>query len=114
MQSATNAASLTSQLLAFARRQPLKPERIDLNELIGEMDELLDRTMGERCRIACNLCPLPCRVEVEVDRSQLQSAIRNIASNARDAMKDGGTLTSRTLRSLNSTRSIRRSPAIQQ
>jgi signal transduction histidine kinase len=112
VQSATNAASLTRQLLAFARRQPLKPERIDLNELIGEMDELLDRAMGERCRIACNLCPLPCRVEV--DRSQLQSAIRNIASNARDAMKDGGTLTSRTLRSLNSTRSIRRSPAIQQ
>ena len=57
VQSATNAASLTRQLLAFARRQPLKPERIDLNELIGEMDELLDRAMGERCRIARNLDP---------------------------------------------------------
>ena len=94
VQSATNAASLTSQLLAFARRQPLKPERIDLNDLIREMRDLLDRTMGERIRIVTDLYKLPCRVEA--DRAQLQSAILNIASNARDAMKDGGTLTIRT------------------
>ena len=90
VQSATNAASLTSQLLAFARRQPLAPEWIDLNELIAEMDDLLDRTMGERIKVITDLAA-PCRVEV--DRAQLQSAILNIASNARDAMVDGGTLT---------------------
>ena len=90
VQSATNAASLTSQLLAFARRQPLKPEWLDLNQLIGEMDDLLDRTMGERVKVVVDLSA-PC--QVEVDRAQLQSAILNIASNARDAMPDGGTLT---------------------
>jgi signal transduction histidine kinase len=90
VQSATNAASLTSQLLAFARRQPLKPEWLDLNELVGEMDDLLDRTMGERVKVVIDLSA-PC--QVEVDRAQLQSAILNIASNARDAMRDGGTLT---------------------
>ena len=98
VQAATNAASLTSQLLAFARRQPLKPERLDLNTLVRDMDDLLDRTMGERVRIVTELSPVACRVEV--DRAQLQSAILNIASNARDAMaakgRGGGTLTIRT------------------
>jgi signal transduction histidine kinase/CheY-like chemotaxis protein len=90
VQSATNAASLTSQLLAFARRQPLKPEWLDLNELIGEMDDLLDRTMGERVKVIIDLSA-PCLVEA--DRAQLQSAILNVATNARDAMREGGTLT---------------------
>jgi signal transduction histidine kinase len=94
VQSATNAASLTSQLLAFARRQPLKPERIDLNHLVRDMDDLLDRTLGERFEIVTDLHKLPCRVEV--DRAQLQSAILNVASNARDAMPAGGTFTVRT------------------
>ncbi|HZU51822.1 MAG TPA: ATP-binding protein, partial [Sphingomicrobium sp.] len=94
VQAATNAASLTSQLLAFARRQPLKPERIDLNALVSDMRDMLDRTMGERIRIVTDLQNLPCRIEA--DRAQLQSAILNIASNARDAMRDGGTLTIRT------------------
>ena len=95
VQSATNAASLTSQLLAFARRQPLKPQRLDLNRLIADMDELLNRTMGERFRVVTELAELPCRVEV--DRAQLQSAILNIASNARDAMQGRDTLGSGTL-----------------
>jgi len=90
VQSSTNAASLTSQLLAFARRQPLTPEWIHLNDLISQMDDLVDRTMGERIKVVTDLTA-PCRVEV--DRAQLQSAILNIASNARDAMPDGGTLT---------------------
>lgn len=94
VQASTNAAALTSQLLAFARRQPLKPERIDLNALISGMRDMLDRTMGERIRIVTDLQPLACRIEA--DRVQLQSAILNIASNARDAMRDGGTLTIRT------------------
>jgi signal transduction histidine kinase len=94
VQAATNAASLTSQLLAFARRQPLKPEQLDVNALIREMDDLIDRTMGERIRVVTELRSLACRVET--DRAQLQSAILNIASNARDAMADGGVLTIRT------------------
>jgi signal transduction histidine kinase/CheY-like chemotaxis protein len=90
VQASENAAVLTSQLLAFARRQPLKPELVDLSSLVGGMTELLDRTMGERIRIRTQFegsCP------VTVDRNQLQSAILNVASNARDAMPDGGTLT---------------------
>jgi signal transduction histidine kinase len=91
VQAASNAASLTSQLLAFARRQPLQPEHIDVNALIGEMKELIDRTVGERIEVVTELGRVPCRIEA--DRSQLQSAILNIVSNARDAMPDGGVLT---------------------
>ncbi len=94
VQAATNAASLTSQLLAFARRQPLKPEQIDVNGLIDEMAELIQGTVGERIKVATDLHPHSCRIEV--DRAQLQSALLNIASNARDAMLDGGSLTIRT------------------
>jgi signal transduction histidine kinase/CheY-like chemotaxis protein len=90
VQAADNAAVLTSQLLAFARRQPLKPEVVDLSELVASMTDLLDRTMGERIKIETNL--ERSTPPVTVDRNQLQSAILNIASNARDAMPDGGTL----------------------
>jgi len=90
VQAAQNAAVLTSQLLAFARRQPLKPEIVDLCELVGGMTELLDRTMGERIRIETDLDRAT--PPVKVDRGQLQSAILNVGSNARDAMPDGGTL----------------------
>ena len=91
VQAASNAASLTSQLLAFARRQPLKPEPIDLNHLVAEMRDLLDRTLGELIRVELRLSQQCC--EVEADPGQLQSAILNIAANARDAMPDGGRLT---------------------
>jgi signal transduction histidine kinase len=94
VQAATNAAALTSQLLAFARRQPLKPEHLDVNVLIAEMRDMLDRTVGERVKIVTEFGPGTCRIEV--DRGQLQSAILNVVSNARDAMPDGGTLTLRT------------------
>jgi signal transduction histidine kinase len=90
VQAAQNAAVLTSQLLAFARLQPLKPELVDLCELVGGMTELLDRTMGERFSIETDLDRAT--PPVKVDRSQLQSAILNVSSNARDAMPDGGTL----------------------
>ena len=90
VQAAENAAVLTSQLLAFARRQPLKPELVDLCELVGGMTDLLDRTMGERIKIRTSLDRAT--PPVTVDRNQLQSAILNVASNARDAMPDGGTL----------------------
>ena len=87
----SNAAALTSQLLAFARRQPLKPERLDLNQVIRDMADLIQGTVGERVKVDTALASSSCAAEV--DRVQLQSAILNIASNARDAMEAGGRLT---------------------
>jgi signal transduction histidine kinase len=91
VQTATRAAALTSQLLAFARRQPLQPEVIDVNERIVVMTDLLDRALGERVAIRTDLAPDLC--PIEADPAQLESAILNVAVNARDAMPDGGTLT---------------------
>lgn len=91
VQAASSASALTSQLLAFARRQPLKPERLDVNELVRSMRDLLDRTLGERITVETLLCAEGCPVEADV--AQLQSAVLNIASNARDAMPAGGALT---------------------
>jgi signal transduction histidine kinase/CheY-like chemotaxis protein len=90
-QTAARAAALTSQLLAFARRQPLQPRAIDLDEKIADMADLLDRTIGElglhRHPLADGLCP------IEADPTQLEAAILNVCVNARDAMPEGGTLT---------------------
>ncbi len=93
-QTASRAASLTSQLLAFARRQPLQPEVIDLNQKILGMADLLDRTLGERVEVRTDLASDLCAVVA--DPAQLEAAILNIAVNARDAMPDGGALTIRT------------------
>jgi len=94
VKAATNAASLTSQLLAFARRQPLMPEQIDVDALIDNMQELIQGTVGERIQVVIGARSPSC--PVKVDRAQLQSAILNIASNARDAMAGIGVLTIRT------------------
>ncbi len=94
VQSSARAAALTGQLLAFARRQPLQPEVIDLNALIRGMVDLLDRTLGERIKVSIALSSAPCTVEA--DRAQLESAVLNVAVNARDAMPGGGELTIRT------------------
>ena len=94
VQAASRAAALTGQLLAFARRQPLTPEVIDVNALILEMTDLLDRTLGERVAVRTDLARTVCRVEA--DRAQLESALLNVAVNARDAMPGGGSLTIRT------------------
>ena len=91
VQTAERAAALTSQLLAFARRQPLQPEVIDLNDKVAGMADLLDRTLGERVEIVIALAPDLCLTEA--DPAQLESAILNIAVNARDALPAGGTLT---------------------
>jgi len=99
VQAATNAASLTSQLLSFARRQPLMPEQIDVDDLIDDMQELIQGTVGERIRVVIERSLQSC--PVKVDRTQLQSAILNIASNARDAMTGIGVLTIRTAKSRN-------------
>jgi signal transduction histidine kinase len=91
VQTAARAAALTGQLLAFARRQPLQPEVIDLNAKIEGMIDLLDRTLGERVEIRTDLEPGLCAIEA--DPAQLEAAILNVAVNARDAMPEGGALT---------------------
>jgi signal transduction histidine kinase len=94
VQASSRAAALTGQLLAFARRQPLQPEIIEVNDLIRGMTDLLDRTLGERIEVQTGLADDACMVEA--DRAQLESALLNIAVNARDAMPDGGLMTIRT------------------
>jgi PAS domain S-box-containing protein len=91
------AASLTQGLLAFARRQPLEPQPLDPNKLVAGMAELLRRTLGEGIAIQSVLAGE--LWWVSVDRNQLESAILNIAINARDAMPDGGKLTIETANS---------------
>jgi signal transduction histidine kinase/CheY-like chemotaxis protein len=94
VQTSGRAAALTSQLLAFARRQPLQPEVIAINDKIRGMTDLLDRTLGERVEVRTELTPGLCAIEA--DPAQLESAILNVAVNARDAMPEGGILTIRT------------------
>ena len=88
---ANRAAQLTRQLLAFARRQPLEPRVVNLGRLVGDMAEMLGRTLGESVEIetvlASGLWNTLC------DPAQVESAILNLAINARDAMPKGGRLT---------------------
>jgi signal transduction histidine kinase/ActR/RegA family two-component response regulator len=97
MQAARNAAKLTQRLLAFARRQPLEPNRLDCNRLISGMSEMLHRTLGETINLEIvlggGLWP------TYADANQLESAILNLVLNARHAMPDGGRLTIETANS---------------
>jgi PAS domain S-box-containing protein len=90
VQGAERGASLTSRLLAFARRQDLRPEPTDLAQLLDGMRGLMERSIGGLIAIEFNLEEgLP---PAKVDSNQLELAILNLAVNARDAMPDGGTL----------------------
>ncbi len=88
---AKRAAQLTARLLAFSRQQPLAPESLDVNKLVGETSELVRRTIGEQIRIETVLAGGLWRANV--DRGQIENAILNLSVNARDAMPDGGRLT---------------------
>ncbi len=89
--SAQRAAALTQRLLAFARRQPLDPKRIDLNRLVADMEELLRRSIGPAVELDMVLSGV--LWTIMCDSNQLESAILNLAINARDAMPQGGRLT---------------------
>jgi signal transduction histidine kinase/CheY-like chemotaxis protein len=89
--SAQRAGALTHRLLAFARRQSLDIRPNHVNRVIGNMEDLLHRTLGEHIQLGCSL-----GADVWTaftDANQLESAVLNLALNARDAMPDGGQLT---------------------
>ena len=87
---AQRAATLTHRLLAFSRRQPLKPEVVDVNARVQSLRELFDRTLGPSISLdivaAADLWPTVC------DANQLESTLLNLVINARDAMHDEGVL----------------------
>ncbi len=91
LQAAERGAALVRQLLGFSRRQTLIPERLRLNDLAAGMEDLLRRTLGEHVEIEMkvreDLWP------AFADKSQVESALLNLAINARDAMPEGGKLT---------------------
>jgi PAS domain S-box-containing protein len=88
---AQRGAELTRSLLAFSRRQPLNPKSLDVGQRVNDVARLLKRTIGEKITLDVQVAP---RLwPVEIDAAQLDSAIVNLANNARDAMPDGGTLT---------------------
>lgn len=93
---ATQAASLIDRLLAFSRNQMLVARNVDANTVVSDMRDLLARSLGESIPIQIELHPdaLPC----QIDPVQMESALLNLAVNARDAMPRGGTLRIRTRR----------------
>jgi PAS domain S-box-containing protein len=91
LSSSERAAKLTHNLLAFSRKQTIKPVKVDMNDVVGIMRDFLGRIIGEDVTLKTTLCSgtLP----VCADRSQLEQVLMNLAVNARDAMPNGGTLT---------------------
>lgn len=91
---ANRAVTLTQRLLAFSRRQPLSPQKLDANQMVSEMSEILRRTIGETIHLETDLAGGLWKVYV--DANQLENAVINLAVNARDAMPEGGSLTIKT------------------
>jgi len=85
------AASLTRQLLAFSRKQFMAPEVLDLNAVVTDMQDMLQRLLGEDIELM--VMPAQSGGSVLVDRGQVEQLVMNLAVNARDAMPDGGALT---------------------
>jgi PAS domain S-box-containing protein len=111
LRGARRAATLTQRLLAFSRRQPLDPKPLDINRFIAGEVEFLQRSLGETIEIETvgggGLW------QVEVDLDQLESALLNLAVNARDAMPAGGKLTIETSNSFLDEEYCRANPEVQ-
>ncbi|MGL5009166.1 MAG: two-component system sensor histidine kinase NtrB, partial [Paracoccaceae bacterium] len=89
-QNANRAAALVSQLLAFSRKQTLKPERIALQDVLSDLMHLLTRLVGEKVRL--RLAHAPDLGAIRADKRQFEQIIMNLVVNARDAMPGGGTI----------------------
>lgn len=87
---AERGAGLTSQLLAFSRKQSLRPVQLDLNQVATDVEQLFKRTLGEHITVTLNRAPD--LGKATADRTLLESALLNLAVNARDAMPSGGDL----------------------
>ncbi len=90
VKAAQRGAELTQALLAFARKQPLEPKVVDVNELLAQNLPFLQRALGEQIFVSFNSDDALYRIHI--DPVQLESALLNLAINARDAMKNGGQL----------------------
>jgi PAS domain S-box-containing protein len=89
--SGQRATELTQRLLAFGRRQTFRPRSLDLNHVVGGMETLMRRLLGEGIELVFALAPAP--VPLVADRAQLEQVVMNLAINARDAMEGRGRLT---------------------
>jgi two-component system cell cycle sensor histidine kinase/response regulator CckA len=90
-ETAGRAATLTQQLLAFSRRQITQPTVLDMNQVVGNLEKMLRRLIGEDIHLTTVRCPDLYRVRV--DMGQLEQVLLNLSVNSRDAMPKGGTLT---------------------
>ena len=87
-QNANRAAALVGQLLAFSRKQTLRPEDLDLRETMSDLTHLLNRLVGEKVRLTLSHDPV--LKTIRADKRQLEQVLMNLVVNARDAMPDGG------------------------
>ncbi|MEO7999073.1 MAG: ATP-binding protein, partial [Gemmatimonadaceae bacterium] len=93
---ATRATSLTRQLLAFSRREPVEPQLLDLNVIVEDLRRMLGRLIGEHIQLETELSETP--MVVKADRTNLEQLLINLVVNARDAMQEGGVLNIKTER----------------
>jgi PAS domain S-box-containing protein len=91
LESVHRGAALTRSLLAFSRKQILRPRPVDLNEIVGRAGKLLARLIGEDVELLVDLSPG--KLIVNADSGQIEQVLLNLATNARDAMTRGGVLT---------------------
>lgn len=88
---AVRASRITQRLLAFARKQPLQRQMLDLNKCLEDMSEMMQRTIGQTVDVRMHLAFDPGLVDADID--QFETAVLNLAVNARDAMPEGGVIT---------------------